>query len=93
MQARIYRPTKTAPQSGPGDGKWIMEFVVPKGRFIEKKLHRTASDDTLNEVRLEFPDQESAVRFAQSKNYDFEVLPFQTRKLVKKSYASNFVTG
>jgi len=90
MQVRIYHPTKTAPQSGHGKGKWVMEFVTPGSRFIEGKLHRTASDSMLNEVRMEFPDQGSAIKFAQSKDYDFEVLPFQERKLVKKSYASNF---
>lgn len=91
MQVRIYKPTKSAMQSGDGNGLWLLEFVEnPGSKFKEQLMGRTSSSDMAGEVKIKFPSLEEAVRFAEKKNYDFEVIKPKERLLIKKSYASNF---
>jgi hypothetical protein len=91
MQVRIYKPTKTSTQSGDRSAKWVLEFVTTKEScFIEPLMGRTASKDMRNEIRIEFISKEHAIRFAENNNYKFEVINLKERKLIKKSYASNF---
>jgi hypothetical protein len=55
-------------------------------------MGRTASRDMTTEVSLEFSSQEEAIHFAKLKKYSFELIEPKARKVIKKSYASNFNT-
>ena len=50
-----------------------------------------SSDDTLTELKLEFPTKELAMNFAKKKKIEFELIEPRKRKTVKKSYADNFL--
>ena len=91
MQVRIFKPIKSVMQSGEGKEKWILEFQrIQKDRFKESLMGRTSSKDMMSEVKLEFATLEEAMAYVKSRHYTAEVIVPKERKLVKKSYASNF---
>lgn len=91
MQVRIYKPTKSPVQSGTGSSFWMLEFVEnPDNKFRESLMGRTSSTDMNGEIKMKFPNLEQAVSFAKKEKYDFEIIIPKEKKLIKKSYASNF---
>ena len=50
-----------------------------------------SSTDTLSEIKLEFSTKELAINYAKKKKIDFELIEPKKRKIVKKSYADNFL--
>ena len=50
-----------------------------------------SSTDTLSEVKLEFSSKELAINYAKKKKISFELIEQKKRKIVKKSYADNFL--
>ena len=49
------------------------------------------STDTMSEVKLEFDSKELAIHFAKKNNIEYYIIEPQKSKIVKKSYADNFV--
>ena len=49
------------------------------------------TNDTLTELRLEFSSKELAINYANKKKIDYELIEPRKRKIVKKSYADNFI--
>jgi hypothetical protein len=50
-----------------------------------------SSSDTLTEIKLEFTSKDLAIEYAKKNKIDFEIIEPQKRKVVKKSYADNFL--
>tara|TARA_B100001123_G_scaffold399360_1_gene484283 strand:- start:13 stop:294 length:282 start_codon:yes stop_codon:yes gene_type:complete len=89
-KAKIYKPTKTAMQSGLSKfDKWIIEFET-KNTGISPLMGWESSIDTLSELKLEFSTKELAIEYAKKNNIQFELIDSKERKIVKKSYADNF---
>ena len=89
-KAIIYKPTKTAMQSGMNNSKkWIIEFYTKKPG-TNPLMGWESSTDTLSEVKLEFSTKELAINFAKNNKIDFEIVEPKIRHIVKKSYADNF---
>ena len=90
--ARIFRPAKTAMQSGYAKTKnWILEFEPSSAKRPERLMGWVTSEDMEgDQVRLYFADQDAAVHF--SKNCGIEYIVHQpTERLIKaKSYSDNF---
>jgi hypothetical protein len=90
-KAKIYIPTKNSMQSGLGkNDKWIIEFET-KDTGINPLMGWESSSDTLSELNLEFSSKELAIEYAKKKNVEFEIIEPKRRKIVKKSYADNFI--
>ena len=90
-KAKIYIPSKTAMQSGfKKSNKWILEYYVKNGT-LNPLMGWETSTDTLSEVRLEFLLKEDAINYAKKNNIDYDLVEPKKRKVVKKSYADNFV--
>jgi len=90
-KAKIYIPNKSAMQSGLGkSNKWILEFET-KNPTQNPLMGWESSDDTLSELRLEFSSRDNAVSYAKKKKIDYEIIEPKKRKIVKKSYADNFL--
>ena len=90
-KAKIYKPTKTAMQSGMNNTKkWIIEFYTKKPG-INPLMGWESSTDTLSEVKLEFTTKELAINYAKNNKIDFEIVEPKTRNIIKKSYADNFL--
>ena len=89
-KAKIYVPTKSSMQSGPGKtNKWLLEFSI-KDSTISPLMGWESSTDTLSELKLEFSTKELAIDYAKKNKIKFELIEPQKRKIVKKSYADNF---
>ena len=89
-KAKIYRPSKTAMQSGIKKfDKWVIEFVTEK-TGINPLMGWESSTDTLNELNLKFSSKESAIKYAKKNKIKYELIDSNNRKIVKKSYADNF---
>jgi hypothetical protein len=89
-KARIYRPTKTAMQSGRGKQKnWILEFETrdPKTNVL---MGWESSDDTLKEVKLRFSSKEKATNYANDNNIEFVLVEPKLKSFIIKPYEENF---
>jgi|TARA_B100002052_G_scaffold291795_1_gene312395 hypothetical protein len=89
-KAKIFKPTKTAMQSGPGKiDKWILEFIT-KQTGVNPLMGWESSTDTMSELKLEFSTKEKAIDYAKKNKIDFDIIDEKKRKIVKKSYSNNF---
>ena len=70
--------------------KWILEFEV-EDPTKNPLMGWESSSDTYSELRLEFSTKELALNYAKKKKIDFELIEPKKRKIVKKSYADNFL--
>ena len=91
MKAKIYKPTKTAMQSGKANTKkWVLEFEHDGSRKLESIMGWTSSSDMNQEVSIKFSSKEAAVLFAKKNNLDFEIHEPEEKKLPIQAYADNF---
>ena len=78
-------------QSGLGKiNKWILEFET-KDPTKNPLMGWESSSDTYSELKLEFSTKELAIEYAKKKKINFELIETKKRKVVKKSYADNFL--
>ena len=90
-KAKIYKPTKTAMQSGTRNTKnWLLEFDT-LNTGINPLMGWESSKDTMSEVKLEFSTKEQAINYAKKNDVDYYVIEPQKRKIIKKSYSDNFL--
>jgi hypothetical protein len=91
MLARIYKPAKTAMQSGKANTRdWVLEFEPATARVPEPLMGWTSSTDMNGQVRLAFESKEEAVAYAQAHGIAFQLSQSQEPKLIIKAYADNF---
>lgn len=89
--ARIYRPSKTAMQSGRAQARdWVLEYEPVTPRDPDPLMGWSSALDTLNEVQLHFPTQADAVAFAEKHALDYTVIEPHAPAPKRLSYADNF---
>jgi len=94
MLARIYRPAKTAMQSGKAKTKdWVLEFEPTSARRSDPLMGWTQSSDMNGQVRLTFETREEAVAYAQHNGLAFQLFEPKIPKRIIKAYADNFAAG
>tara|TARA_B100001063_G_scaffold105395_1_gene98407 strand:+ start:48 stop:329 length:282 start_codon:yes stop_codon:yes gene_type:complete len=90
-KAKIYIPNKSPMQSGLGKtDKWILIFET-KDPVKNPLMGWESSSDTYSELKLEFSSKEKAIEYAEKKKIDYEIIEPKKRKIIKKSYADNFL--
>ncbi len=90
-RARIFRPAKTAMQSGRAQTrKWLLEYEPATRRRPDPLMGWASADDTLNAVQLRFDTLDEAVAFASKHALDYTVIPPHASSEKPKSYADNF---
>ena len=78
-------------QSGLGKtNKWILEFET-KDPTTNPLMGWESSSDTLTELKIEFTTKELAINYAKKMKIIYEVIEPKKRKIIKKSYADNFL--
>ena len=91
MDVRIFRPAKTAMQSGRGKShEWIMEFEPGARIEPDSLMGWSGSRDTRAQVRLRFASAEEAVAHAEKNGWTYTVLAPKERRIRPKAYADNF---
>ena len=89
-KAKIFKPTKTAMQSGLAKSdKWVIEYIVDQPG-INPLMGWESSTDTLSELNLEFSSKDKAIEYAKKNKIEFEIIIPKERKIIKKSYEDNF---
>ncbi|NBO19780.1 MAG: ETC complex I subunit [Proteobacteria bacterium] len=90
-KALIYRPEKSAMQSGKGKTRaWVLRFKPEKPYFVENLMGWVGMSDMPQEVQLTFPSREAAVSYAKQQNLPFDVVEPHNRALRVQAYADNF---
>ena len=91
MRARIYRPAKTAMQSGMANtDAWVLEFEPEDAVTPDPLMGWSGSADTGQQVRLRFGTAEEAVAYAERHGHAYTVATPKKRKFRAKTYAENF---
>jgi ETC complex I subunit conserved region len=94
MVARIYKPAKTAMQSGTAATReWVLEYEPEVPRGIDPLMGWTSSSDMRSQVRMSFATKEEAVAYANRHGIAFRVDEPQKTEVRLKSYAENFKFG
>ncbi|SEM73593.1 ETC complex I subunit conserved region [Loktanella fryxellensis] len=96
MQARIYRPARTAMSSGTAKTHtWVLDFVADTAREIDPLMGWTSSGDTQSQVRLTFATKEEALDYARANGIDAVVTEPQSRRANVRTggYGENFATN
>lgn len=91
MSARIYRPAKTAMQSGKANTRrWRLEFRAESARRPDPLMGWTSIDGTRSQVRLDFDTKEQALAYADGHGIEATVHEPRERTLKLRAYADNF---
>jgi hypothetical protein len=89
--ARIFRPTKTATQSGRANTRqWVLAFEPRAARQLEPLMGWTTSTDMDQEVRLQFESKDGAIAYARKHGITCAVEEPHARRVRPKAYADNF---
>lgn len=91
MTARIYRPARTAMQSGTAKTeRWLLEYEPERPREIEPLMGWTSSSDMNSQVKLWFDSEAEAVAYATRNGIPFRVEQPNEPKRRSISYSDNF---
>jgi hypothetical protein len=89
--ARIYRPSKTAMQSGRAQTRnWLLEYEPATRRDPDPLMGWASARDTLNEVTMRFRTLDEALAFADKHGLQYTVIEPHAETPKAKSYADNF---
>ncbi|MEJ2626741.1 MAG: ETC complex I subunit [Pseudolabrys sp.] len=91
MTARIYKPSKTAMQSGLANTKaWVLDYAPEQPRQVEPLMGWTSSGDMRQQVRLRFASKEEAVAYCEREGIAYQV--FEAKPAARRaiSYSDNF---
>ena len=91
MEARIYRPAKTAMQSGRANTrKWRLIFEPRSPKRVDSLMGWTSSSDMDGQVSLNFESQEAAVAYCNRRGIPYRLGEPHEREDRPRSYADNF---
>ncbi len=90
--ARIYKPAKTAMQSGRANTKeWRLEFEAAAARRIDPLMGWTGAADTeAGQVQLDFETLDAAIAYAERHKIPHQVVEVREARKVAKAYSDNF---
>lgn len=91
MSARIYKPAKTAMQSGFAKSKdWAVDFDQEEPRQVEPLMGWTSSGDMHQQLRLRFDTKEEAIAYCERHAIAYQLTEAAPVKRRIASYADNF---
>ena len=91
MSARIYKPSKTAMQSGQANTKaWVLDFEPETPQRVEPLMGWTSSGDVRQQLRQRFDSKEEAIAYCEREGIAYQVFDSEPLKRRAMSYADNF---
>ena len=88
----IYKPAKSSMQSGLlNTKKWCLTNSSINESYKSPKFGWDGSTNPEKKIELFFETLDEAKRFAEINNYNYKVVEPLKRKIIKKSYAENFI--
>jgi hypothetical protein len=89
--ARIYKPAKTAMQSGTATTKkWVLDFEPAEPKEVEPLMGWTSSGDMQQQVQLRFATKEEAIAYCEHRGIAYRVYDSKPAKRQVIAYADNF---
>ena len=89
--ARIYKPSKTAMQSGTAKNKdWVLEYEPSEPREVEPLMGWTSSGDMRQQLRLRFETKLEAIAYCERHGIAYQLA--EPRPVARRtmSYSDNF---
>ncbi|NNU15420.1 ETC complex I subunit [Parvularcula sp. ZS-1/3] len=95
MFARIYKPSRTAMQSGKAKTEeWVLEFEEEYAKRADPLMGWTSGQDTrAGQVRLTFETKDQAIGYAKEHQIPHQVIEPSSGKRTLKAYSDNFATN
>jgi NADH dehydrogenase ubiquinone Fe-S protein 4 len=91
MTARIYKPARTAMQSGAAKTKeWVLDYEPEQPRAVEPLMGWTSSGDMKQQLRLLFDTKDEAVAYCERNGIAYQVFESQQPQRQRISYSDNF---
>ena len=91
MTARIYKPARSAMQSGHANTKeWALDYEPEQPPTIEPLMGWTSSSDMKQEVHLSFDTKEEAIAYCERHGIAYQVFESTPGKRARISYSDNF---
>ena len=91
MTIKIYKPAKTAMQSGlRKTKKWLAEYISDVDIVKDTLMGWNSSLDTQSQIKVFFNTKKQAVSWAKKNNYQYFIDEPKIKKIKPKSYSSNF---
>jgi ETC complex I subunit conserved region len=91
MTARIYKPARTAMQSGTAKTEeWVLDYEPEQPQTVEPLMGWTSSTDMKQQVRLFFDTSEEAIAFCTRHGIPYRVFKSKPCARQRISYADNF---
>jgi hypothetical protein len=91
MTARIYKPARTAMQSGHAKTKeWVLDYEPEQPREVEPLMGWTSSGDMRQQVQLHFDTAEEAVAYCERHGIAYQVFEAKPSAHRVISYSDNF---
>jgi hypothetical protein len=91
MIARIFKPAKTAMQSGKAKThEWMLEFEPEQSPTVEPLMGWTSSGDMRQQVRLRFDTKEEAITYCERNGIAYQVLASKEPQRRAIAYSDNF---
>jgi hypothetical protein len=91
MSARIYKPAKTAMQSGQAKThEWVVEFEPQAAQEPDPLMGWAGSADTERQLMLRFAGEAEAIAYCRKRGIAYACEAPHGSTLKPKSYADNF---
>jgi hypothetical protein len=91
MVARIFKPSRTAMQSGKAKSiYWQLEFEPDAPRVVEPLMGWTSSTDMQSQIRLRFATKEEAIAYCERHGIAYRVIEAHEPARRPIAYADNF---
>ena len=91
MVAKIYKPARTAMQSGTAKTKsWMLEYEPEEPRVVEPLMGWTSSADMKQQLRLRFDTKDEAIAYAERHGIPYQVAEPKEPARRTIAYSDNF---
>jgi hypothetical protein len=94
MVARIFKPARTATQSGRAKiARWQLDYEPEAPLLVSPLMGYTSSADMKREIKLSFATLDEAIGYAERHDIPYEVSEPNDRLPKASAYADNFGFG
>jgi hypothetical protein len=91
MTARIFKPAKSAMQSGIAKTReWQLDYEPEQPRVIEPLMGWTSSGDMRQQLTLRFETKEDAIAYCEGEGIAYQVIEPKPMARRRAAYADNF---
>ena len=91
MLARIFKPARTAMQSGQARTRhWVLEYAPSEPPQVEPLMGWTSSGDMRQQIHLQFETKEEAIAYCESRRIPYEVEEPKAAGRRVIAYSDNF---